>query len=140
MRTLAKRISGRIFNISVYEYKAYIYFMLILLFSMLDHIITQVMINCYGYVEGPFYKRSEELILESIVLTLIKVIFSTMLAKALVDNPIERKAQITLLGCKVETEDSRVLLVWLVIGMELYFMATAMYDTINYILITFVMK
>ena len=135
MRELTRRVGTRIFSINEYDYKAYICFMLIVLFSMVDHFITQVMVNCYGYVEGPFYERSTELIIESIILTFIKVAFGTMLAKALVDNPIKKEVRLTFLFCEVKTEEPRTLLTWLVIGMNLYFLATAIYDTANYMLI-----
>lgn len=135
MRELTRRVGTRIFSINEYDYKAYICFMLIVLFSMVDHFITQVMVNCYGYVEGPFYERSTELIIESIILTFIKVSFGIMLAKVLVDNPIKKEARLTFLFCEVKTEDLRTLLVWPVIGMNFYFLATAIYDTANYMLI-----
>lgn len=140
MRALTKRVSERIFSINAYDYKAYICFMLIVLFSMVDHIITQVMVNCYGYVEGPFYERSAELIVESMILTMIKLALGTMLAKALVDNPIKKEVRLTFLFCEVETENPRTLLALPVLGMDLYFLATTIYETVNYVLIASAMK
>lgn len=140
MRALTKRVSERIFSINAYDYKAYICFMLIVLFSMVDHIITQVMVNCYGYVEGPFYERSAELIVESMILTMIKLALGTMLAKALVDNSIKKEVRLTFLFCEVETENPRTWLAWPVLGMDLYFLATTIYETVNYVLIASAMK
>lgn len=141
MKTLTKKVCERIYSINVYDCKAYIYFMLILLFCMLERIVTQVMVNYYGYVEGSFYERSSELIAVSMIFALVKINLGFMLGKVLVENPVQKEIKIELPPiCKIKASNFRALLALPAYGMSFYFWITMLYDTVNYVLITFIMK